>query len=350
MFTTTRIRRGIIASLGATAITLGLVAGPAGYRGSANAATRLLAVALPGYQVSLFAAGAAAYSRPDPIVLDGSHVYVAYANNAAKDGTDRRTSTIVEYTLQGQVVRTVAVPGHCDGMRLNPVSRQLWALSNEDGNPKLIAIDPMSGATQVYTFPSTPHGGGYDDLAFIHGVVYIDASNPTLNKAGINPAPALDTIALRGHSVVLTPVVMGDARAMDLTTNHMVTLNEVDPDSLSVDARGDVVMDNQAGSELIFVHNPGTARQTLTRLPLGTQVDDTAPATAARGRLLVVDTSANAVYAVSATFTPGTMYSASPNDSGVAGFVGTVDMKTGIITPAIIGLGSPHGMAFVPGA
>ena len=350
MFTMTRIRRGIIASLGATAITLELVTGPAGYRGSATAAARPLAVALSGYQVSLFAAGTAAYSHPDPIVLDGSHVYVAYANKAAKDGTDRRTSTIVEYTLQGQIVRTVAVPGHCDGMRLNPVSHQLWALSNEDGNPKLIAIDPMSGATQVYTFPSAPHGGGYDDLAFLHGVAYIDASNPSLNKAGVNPAPALDTITLRGRAIVLTPVVMGDARAMDLTTNHMVTLNEVDPDSLSVDAQGDVVMDNQAGSELVFVHNPGTARQTLTRLPLGTQVDDTVPATTAQGRLLVVDTSANAVYAVSATFTPGTMYSASPNDSGVAGFVGTVAMKTGIITPAIIGLSSPHGMVFVPGA
>lgn len=344
-----RIRRGITAALSA-AITLGLVAGPTVYRTSASAATRTPAVALPGYQVSLFAAGTAAYSHPDPIVLDGSHVYVAYANKTAKDGTDRRTSTVVAYTLQGQVVRTFAVLGHCDGLRLNPATHQLWALSNEDGNPKLTTIDLMSGTTQVYTFPSAPHGGGYDDLAFLHGVAYIDASNPTLDKTGANSAPALDTIALRGHGLTLTPIVMGNARAMDLTTNHMVTLNAVDPDSLSIDAQGDIVMDNQAGSELVFVHNPGTARQTLTRLPVGTQVDDTVPATTARGRLLVVDTSANAIYTVSTTFTPGTMYAASPNDSGVASFVSTVNMKTGIITPAIIGQGSPHGMAFVPGA
>lgn len=344
------IRRALMSSFGTAAIVLGMMTGPIGHSRAGGAMAPPHVVALPGYQVSLFAAGGATYSHPDPIVLDGSRVYVAYANKAAKDGTDRQTSTVVEYTLQGKVMRTFAIPGHCDGMRLNPMSHQLWALSNEDGNPKLMTIDPMSGATRIYTFPPTPHGGGYDDLAFLHGVAYIDASNPTLDKAGVNPAPALDTIALRGHSLTLTPIVMGDARAMDLTTNHMVTLNEVDPDSLSIDAQGDVVMDNQAGSELVFVHNPGTARQTLTRLPVGTQVDDTVPATTAQGRLLVVDTSANAIYAVQASFTPGTMYSASPNDSGVASFVGTVDMKTGAVTPVVIGLGSPHGMVFAPSA
>jgi hypothetical protein len=32
----------------------------------------------------------------------------------------------------------------------------------------------------------------------------------------------------------------------------------------------------------------------------------------------------------------------------VASFVGTIDPKTGTITPVIIGMGSPTGLAFLP--
>jgi hypothetical protein len=47
-------------------------------------------------------------------------------------------------------------------------------------------------------------------------------------------------------------------------------------------------------------------------------------------------------------FTTGTVYTEAPGDSGVAGFVGTIDLKTGVITPVIIGLVSPTGLGFIP--
>ncbi len=343
------VARRAAAASGLTALLIGLTAGAAARR-EAVAATATPVVALPGYQVSTFAAGTAAYSNPDSIVSAGGRVYVGYQNITAKDGADHKTSTIVEYTARGSVVRTFDVLGHCDGLRYNPMTRQLWALTNEDGNPHLTTIDPTSGATTLYRSIATPHGGGYDDMAFTNGMALMDASNPSVNGVGANTHPALDKVTLSHGKVSLTPLLMGNGTALDTTTNKKVTLNEVDPDSMTIDPRGNLVMDNQAGSELVFISGVGTAHPYVTRVPLGTQVDDTIWPSASQGRILVTDTKANAIYALRTTFVPGTAYAAAPNDSGVAGMVGTIDLSTGIITPVAIGLLSPHGEAFLPDA
>jgi hypothetical protein len=47
-------------------------------------------------------------------------------------------------------------------------------------------------------------------------------------------------------------------------------------------------------------------------------------------------------------FAPGSIYTQAPNDSGVTNFVGTVDTKTGFITPIAIGFTKTTGMVFVP--
>src|SRR5450755_2293596 len=72
--------------------------------------------ALPGYQVSLFVHGASAYANPDAVIVDNGHVFIDYQNTTAKDCTDKNSSTIVEYTMNGAVVKTFSVPGHSDGM------------------------------------------------------------------------------------------------------------------------------------------------------------------------------------------------------------------------------------------
>jgi hypothetical protein len=108
---------------------------------------------------------------------------------------------------------------------------------------------------------------------------------------------------------------------------------------------------DKADAQLIFLQHPGTAQETVTQLPIGTQVDDTLWIPATKGKLLVVDGMANTIYAVTIDgtgFTKGTVYTEAPSDSGVAGFVGTLDLTTGTITPVIIGLGSPTGLAFLP--
>jgi hypothetical protein len=284
------------------------------------------------------------------VVADGQHVFIGYQNVTAKDGSDHKSSTIVEYTLEGKVVRTFSVPGHCDGLRIDPQTHLLWASSNEDGNPALVTINLKTGVITPYHFAPTPHGGGYDDMAFVDGMAFIAASNPNLNAQGVNVFPALDKIVLSQGNAVLTPVLFGNATALDTTTNTTVTLNEIDPDSLTVDPQGDVVLDNQAGAELVFLHHAGTPQQVVTRIPLGTQVDDTIWATARNGRMLVVDAKANVIYSIRAAFKTGTVYTEAPSDSGVNGFVGTLDLSTGFITPVAIGFGSPTGLFFLPNA
>jgi hypothetical protein len=347
-----RIGASIAASLAVTALVFPLATlstGSAGAQGSTSSAV----VTLPGYQASVWASGTATYSNPDSIFSDGQHIWVGYQNVTAKDGSDHKSSTVVEYSQTGQVMRTFAALGHCDGLRMDPTTHLVWALSDEDGNPHLTTIDPTTGATQLYQFPKTPHGGGYDDMAFTHGLAFIDASNPTLDKNGINPYPALDTITLSNGQAQLTPVLMGNATSLDITAgnNKKVTLNLIDPDSMTFDPQGDLVLDNQAGAQLVFIKHPGTSQQSVRSLMIGDQVDDTIWPRAAAGRLLISDTAANQVVSLQSSASPkGSVYTAAPNDSGVGGFVGTINLSTGFITPVAIGLSSPHGMVFVPNA
>ena len=318
----------------------------------ATTPAKVTPVGIHGYDIRLFATGTASYFNPDSVEVDGNRVFIDYQNTTAKDCTDNKSSTIVEYTMDGAVVATFSVLGHSDGMRVDPATHLLWVTSCEDGNPRFVTIDPSSGTVTPYVFPPAPHGGGYDDLAFVNGKAFIAASNPTLNSAGVNVFPALDEITPVNGQVILTPILNGDATATDIVTNQQVTLNLTDPDSLSVDPQGNLVLADQADAQLIFLHNPGTAQQTVSRLSLGTQVDDTIWIPAAKGRMVIADSQQNAIYTLTIDktgFTPGTVYTEAPSDSGVAGFVGVVDPKTGTITPVIIGLSSPTGLGFIAG-
>jgi sugar lactone lactonase YvrE len=305
--------------------------------------------ALPGYQVSLFARQTSAFNSPDSLVVDNGFVYIDYQNTTAKDCTDKNTSTVVQYDMHGKMLKTFTVPGHSNGMRADPSTHLLWVTSCEDGNPKFVTIDPASGTITPYTFPPTPHGGGYDDLCFLNGLVFIAASNPSVNSAGVNPFPAIDKMTLSNGKVNLTPVLLGNATATDLIASAKTTLNEVDPDSMTVDSSGQLVLVNQAGSELVFLKEPGTPQQTVSRVPVGNQLDDTVWATATQGRLLVSDgTTGNTYWISTPHFVPGTVFTQAPDDSGVVGFVGAIDLKTGFITPVVIGFLKATGMLFVP--
>jgi hypothetical protein len=302
----------------------------------------------PGYQIKVWAKGTATYYNPDSVDFDGTHIWIGYQNTTAKDGTDSKTSTVVEYTLDGQVLNSWPVPGHCDGLRIDPATKLAWASSNEDGNPRLVSIDPAGTTVKAYQIPMpTVHGGGFDDMAFVNGSMFISASNPTLNNAMVNVFPAVDKVTFAGTNVVLTPVLMGNATATDLTTQMTTTLNEIDPDSMTIDPTGQLVLVNQAGSELVFIKNPGAGNQAVTRLPVGTQLDDTVWATAAKGRLLLVDAKANTIYSITTKFTPGTIYAETPDDSGINSLLGTVDPATGNITPVAIGFGKATGLLFL---
>src|SRR5260370_5661816 len=165
-------------------------------------------------------------------------------------------------------------------------------------------------------------------------MVFIAASNPNLNAAGVNTFPAIDKITLNNGKVDLTPVLMGNATATDLIANAKTTLNEVDPDSMTVDTNGDLVLVNQAGSELVFLKNPGTPQQTVTRVPVGDQLDDTVWAPSSPGRLLVTDGTIGNTYWINAY--PGTVYTQAPDDSATVGFLGGINITPVFSNPLVI--------------
>ena len=303
----------------------------------------------PTYTVSTFATGVAGeYSAPDSIAVLGGHVFIGYGNGIAPDGSDGKTSTIVEYKMNGDVVRTYIVKGHNDGLRVDPRTKKLWALQNEDLNPNLVIINPVSGARNVYTFGPTPHGGGYDDIAFRGDDVFLSASNPANNP---NHAAAVVKATIHGSMVSVSEALNASAIATNVTTDTPLTLNLQDPDSMIFDPFGDLLLDSQADGELIIVHRLGFPDQDVYRLNLrlqgaATQVDDTIFATSTYGVILVSDRDAGAagvVYAISKDiFAPGAAYTATPNS------VGSLNFNTGVITNVVSAMVSPHGMAFIP--
>jgi hypothetical protein len=317
----------------------GMIAGPA-----------LGQTATAPYTLTVFATAPTGLSAPDSIaVLDG-HVFVGYGDGHLPDGSDGLNSQIVEYRMDGSVVRTYTVPGHSDGLKVDPVTDKLWAIQNEDANANLVIINTETHFQRLYTFGSAAHGGGYDDVVFHGCKVYISASNPANNP---NAGPAIVGAHLEGNLVEVESVLAGNANAIDIPTDATVQLNLQDPDSMTLDPLGNIVLDSQGDQELIIVSNPESRNQRVLRLPLSylaaggptsVETDDTAFVTSSEGFLLFADKGLNTVYKISkSAFVPGTAYTAA--DGGP--FVGALDMTTGVVTPIVTGVKNPGGMIFV---
>jgi hypothetical protein len=321
---------------------------------SSGVARQLPVVALPGYTVSVFTQqdSRLQVTAPDSIAVDGQKVFIDYQNVTAKDCTDQNanpapSSTVIEYDMNGQILGHWSVPGHSDGMRVDPSTHLIWTTSCEDGNPKLATIDATSGTVTPYTFAPTAHGGGFDDLYFLNGSAFIAASNPTLDAGGANPNPAIDQVSLANGKVDLTPVLKGNATAADLLNNNAsAPLTLTDPDSMSVDNKAQLVLVSQGDSTLVFVDAPGTPLQKVSKMTVGTQLEDTVWPSGP-GRLLVVD-GGGITYWISGIFSAGDVYTQAPNDSGIDNFVATINMTTGFETPIAIGFTKATGLAFVP--
>ena len=308
------------------------------------------------YKINIFSTSPANTSQPDSIVAWGDDIIVGFQNHVAKDGSDGKSSTIVEFSSAGTVEHTFTVPGHNDGLRIVGDGK-LWALQNEDANPNLVVIDLERGKQTPYKFAPTPHGGGYDDIVVARdGDVYLTASNPNLNTSGVNVFPALVRARLWNGNVLLDPVLSGNANATDIATGQIVSLNLTDPDSMTQDLKGNIVFVSQADSELVFVKHVGESDQTVGRLGLSSTVtgpggalitiDDTAFAPPGADHLLVTDVGSGIIYRIERTdfgFEPGQAYSA----SDTTGIVGTLNIDNGTITPIVTGLSSARGLQFV---
>ena len=306
--------------------------------------------AVAPYQLTVFAKAPTGLSAPDSIAVLDDHVFVGYGDGHAPDGSDGLSSQIVEFKMDGTPVYTYTVVGHNDGLKVDPITHKLWALQNEDASPNLVIIDTETHYTRFYSFGPTLHGGGYDDLVFRGCKVYISASNPANNP---NTGPGIVSARLEGNLVAVEPVLAGEASAIDIPTDTTIKLNLQDPDSMTLDPQGNIVLDSQGDQELIIVSNPETSNQRVLHLPLSyltssgpmsVETDDTAFITSTQGFLLFADKGLNTVYKISRNaFVPGTAFTAA--DGGP--FVGTLDFTTGVITPIVTGISNPGGMMFV---
>jgi hypothetical protein len=245
------------------------------------------------------------------------------------------------------LLNTTSVTGHNDGLRYDATTGKLWALQNEDANPNLVLVTATLAKSAPFSFSATPHGGGYDDVAFGPGTAFISASNPANNP---NTAPAIVAGTLHGGTVDVTGVLNGNAAATVVNTGATTTLNLQDPDSLILAPDGRLVLDSQADAQLVFVTDPAGASQSVSVLDLTNQVDDTVFAGGGQQSLLFADKGDNTVYELTGLFAPGTAYSAAASNSGVPGtdFIGQLDLTDGGFSPVATGLNGPGGEAFLP--
>jgi hypothetical protein len=313
-------------------------------------------VLTPGFSISVFAVPPAGSSAPDSLAVLDDHVWVGYANGGAPDGSGNAQSQIVEYSQDGKVLRSITVAGHNDGLKVNPYTREIWAVQNEDANANLVTIDSATGRTTRYVFGKPPHGGGYDDVIFKDGQAFFSASNPTLNAQGQNTGPSIVRAILESDGTIdVSAVLSGTPIASNIPFGTVTRLNLTDPDSMTLTPSGDVLLDDQGDGQLILWRAPGNEPQ-LQYLPLlgSVQVDDTVFATSRRGYLLVSDTKANKVYKISAdvwqrgaAFSASTGVAATNTTPAVPAYVGQLDLRSGALLPLVTKLMSPHGMAFV---
>jgi hypothetical protein len=331
------------------------------------------------YSISVFAQSPGGTLVPDDMVQAGSSVFVIYQDtNVNPDGTlaagvTSAQAKLLVYDLNGNVQQTLDLPGHPDGMTLFN-SSTVWVSSNEDANPIITTVDTSSYALQSYTsdVATLPHGGGLDDLKVINGVVYASASNPTTTTSpspnlapystdssgataeyGVNTGPVLYSVALNSDGTTFhsTPVLISSTPATLLPGNTPVTLNMTDTDSSMLDPAGDLVIDSQQDSELVFVSNLGTSSQSVSVLPMTLYgnpwpLDDTrwSPASGS-SFMLVSDTPAQLIYRIDASAASG--FPASTAYSSGQGTVLQSDTSTGLMTPLYIGMNNPHGLIFV---
>jgi hypothetical protein len=320
-------------------------------------------VATAPYTVTTFATAPTGLSAPDSVTFSATNVFIGYGNGGAPDGSGGAMSDVVEYDFTGKELKDFKIVGHNDGLRFNPRENNLWALQNEDGNTNLSIINLKTGDQKIYQLGTGPQNGGYDDIDFNNGSVYLSASNPT----NINPntAPAIVSLKLAGKNAKLTGILDGNAMATNVTTGETETLNLQDPDSMIVDPLGELVMTSQGDGELIIVQHPGLSCQKAYVVPLtssapdgsspgDTQLDDTVFTTQSAGKLLVADKGLNTVYAITAPYFAAAAYSAvsvfSPPTAAnpTESFVGETNLTTGLVTPIVNGMSAPGGMAFIP--
>jgi hypothetical protein len=338
--------------------------------GSAGAQAQS-ATAMPPYVLSVFPgrppAGA---TQPDDLAVsaDGKHLWVGYGNGVDTFGRGG-PSNLVEYDIAaGKVLKNISIPGHLDGLKINPVTGDIWATENEDGNPTLTVVDHESGAFKIYKFSPTLITGGFDDLVFVptsRGDSHHDKDSAqdvfVVTSSQVDTAtPVIVRISgpLRATDTQVIPTLPGAPLSVwNVVTNQEETADLIgDPDSMTLGPAGELVLDNRSDDSLYIVRD-AKAQNPVLRVPLTlggapVEVNDTIFTTSqtngdssTAGTIFITDTSANVIYVLTKPYFPSNeIYTA----ANVANEVGLVDLNTGVVTPIATGFKGVHGLAFSP--
>ena len=298
-------------------------------------------------KASVFATGPSGTSGLDSLTTtpDGS-IWAEYGNGASSSGGPG-SSTIVHYGPDGALLGSQIIAGSVDGLKTDPVTGQIWALINQDGNSKLSLIDPATGAmTTPLSYAVTSTMRGYDDAAFTGGQVYMSYTNP--QNPGDPVLQQLDNGNMPLGTLTLTNLLSLGDTGTNIATGKTEAIPLSDPDSLKSISGGRLVLTSGADNAFTIVNDPGTKAQSerfvsLTNLPAGSSLDD-----------VIVPTSSSGTFYVS---NPGTSqleaYKVSGlNTSDAYASVGTeivqVDLQTGAQTVLVSGLKASHGLVFTP--
>jgi hypothetical protein len=297
-------------------------------------------------------------TKPDDLAIsaDGKSLWVGYGNNVATDGSGG-PSSLVEYDIgTGAVLKNISIPGHLDGLKINPLTGDIWATENEDANPTLAIVDEDTGTFKISTFSTTSITGGLDDLvfgdsgnAFIVASSQADTTTPVIIQISHKVKPTITSVKS----------VLGGAPAnvWNVVTNANETTDQIgDPDSMTLDPAGELVLDNRSDKSLYIVRDPSATKPVL-RVPLklgglAVEVNDTIFTKSAttgeastEGTIFITDTNANVIYMLTKPYFPSNeVYTA----ANVVGDVGLVDLNTGVVTPVVTGFQAVHGLAFAP--
>ena len=298
-------------------------------------------------------------TNPDDLAIsaDGAELWVGYQNNASTTGQGGN-SNLVEYDIHsGHELLNIPIPGHLDGLKIDPVTNDIWATENEDGNPTLAVVRHKCGLFKIFKFEPELLTGGMDDLVFSltdPTDVFIVASSQTdITK------PVIVEIKgkLKEYNTELKQVLPGNPPSvLNVVTNTVESTDQIgDPDSMTLDPAGDLVLDNRSDDSLYIVRDPAATNPVL-RIPLTlggnpVEVNDTIFTTSTfgvssnAGAIFITDNKANEIYILSKPFFPANeVYTA----ANVVNDVGLVDLNTGIVTPVVTGFQGVQGLAFSP--
>ncbi len=299
-------------------------------------------------KASVFATGPSGTSGVDSLTTAGGSIWAEYGNGASSNGGPG-SSTLVQYAPDGTVQNTDTITGSVDGLKTDPVTGQVWALVNQDGNSSLRLIDPATGAVGApLDYAVTSTSSGYDDVAFTNGQVYLSYTNPA--NPGDPVVRQLDNGNMPLGKLVVSDLLPFGATGTNIVTGKTETIPLNDPDSLKSLPGGSLVLTSEADKAFTIISDPGTKAQSerfvsLTNLPAGSSLDDVTIPTSSSGTFYVSNGGTNQVEAY---------HVSGLNTSDAYASVGTgilqVDLQTGAQTMLVSGLTGSHGLIFTPDA